>query len=103
MLGARRVHLVAALVVGRRFRIMTLARERTYPRMILSDNGTELTSNAILSLAAGAWRRVALHRTRETDASTVSETEEVSSPAALTHRCHFERILRKRPQKFGLP
>jgi transposase InsO family protein len=76
--GARRVHLVAALVVGRRFRIMTLvddftrecfglvvdtsltgmrvvreldriAERRNYPRMIVSDNGTELTSNAILA------------------------------------------------------
>ena len=53
-------------------------------------------------LAAGAWRRVALHRTRETDASTVSETEEVSSLAALTNRHYFERGLGKRPKKFGL-
>jgi transposase InsO family protein len=72
------VRLVAALVVGRRFRVMTpvddftreclglvvdtslagmrVAREldriaelRNYSRMIVSDNGTELTSNAILA------------------------------------------------------
>ena len=83
------------LASGRRFRILTLVDDftreclglvvdtsltglrvvreldriadlRSYPRMIVSDNGTELTSNAIL-----AWqqqRGMALHRTGQTDA-----------------------------------
>jgi hypothetical protein len=79
------------LVSGRRFRILTLvddftreclglvvdasltglrvareldriAEQRRYPCMIVSDNGTELTSNAILGMAAGARRQMALHR-----------------------------------------
>ena len=85
------------LVSGRRFRILTLvddftreclglvvdtsltglrvAREldriaelRGYPCMIVSDNGTELTSNAILAWQQQTWRRMALHRTGQTDA-----------------------------------
>jgi putative transposase len=86
-----------ALVCGRRFRVFALidqfnreclalvadtsisgkrvAREldaavAVYgrPAMIVSDNGTELTSNAILRWAQDrgvAWRGVALHRTRQ--------------------------------------
>ena len=85
------------LVSGRRFRILTLVDDftreclglvvdtsltglrvvreldrivelRGCPRMIVSDNGTELTSNAILALATGAPCRMALHCARQTDA-----------------------------------
>ena len=85
------------LVSGRRFRILTLvddftreclglvvdtsltglrvAREldriaelRGYPCMIVSDNGTELTSNAILAWQQEHACRMALHRAGQTDA-----------------------------------
>jgi hypothetical protein len=102
MLGARRVHLVAALVVGRRFRIITLGEDFTRECLGLVVD-TSLTGVRVArELDRIAELRNYLRSTRETDASTVSATEEVSSLAALTHRCHFERILRKRPQKFGL-
>ena len=44
---------------------------RGRPAMIVSDNGTELTSNAILALAGGARRAVALHRARQAAAERV--------------------------------
>jgi putative transposase len=40
-----------------------IVAERGKPAMIVSDNGTELTSNAILG--RGEWRRMALHRARQ--------------------------------------
>lgn len=97
------------LASGRRFRILTLvddftreclslvvdtsltglrvAREldriaelRGYPCMIVSDNGTELTSNAILAWQQQRARRMALHRTRQTDAEWLCR--ELQRPAA---------------------
>ncbi len=45
-----------------------IAERRGYPCMIVSDNGTELTSNAILAWQKGAAGRVALHRARKANA-----------------------------------
>jgi hypothetical protein len=45
-----------------------IAELRGYPRMIDSDNGTELTSNATPGMAAAAWRRTALYRAGQADA-----------------------------------
>lgn len=49
-----------SLTEGRRIRILcVIAEARGYPCMVVSDNGTELTSPAI---------RMAAHRTRRTNA-----------------------------------
>ncbi len=45
-----------------------IIESRGFPRMIVSDNGTEFTSNAILAWQEGAWDRMALHRTWQADA-----------------------------------
>ena len=45
-----------------------LIERRGKPRMIVSDNGTEFTSNAVLHWSKEHRVRVALHRTRQTDA-----------------------------------
>jgi len=45
-----------------------LITRRGKPGMIVSDNGTELTSNAILILVPGPWDRLAVHRPRQTNA-----------------------------------
>jgi hypothetical protein len=91
------VHLVAALVVGRRFRIMTLVDDFTRECFGLVVD-TSLTGMRV----ARELDRIAEPRDYPRMIVGYNGTEEVSSPAALTHRCHFERILRKRLQKFGL-
>jgi hypothetical protein len=48
--------------------ISTALESRGYPRMIVSDNGTEFTSKRHIGLAGGAWDRMALHRSRQADA-----------------------------------
>ena len=45
-----------------------IAARRGLPLMIVSDNGTELTSHAILGWQAGTRRCLALHRARQADA-----------------------------------
>ncbi len=44
--------------------LTALIARRGKPGMIVSDNGTEFTSNAILTLGKGPCHRLALHRTR---------------------------------------
>ena len=63
-----------ALVVDTSLSGMRVAREldalveaRGRPLMIVSDNGTELTSRAILQWQEDNRRRVALHRARQAD------------------------------------
>lgn len=41
-----------------------IAEMRGYPCLVVSDNGAELTSNAILKLAGRPQGRLALHRLR---------------------------------------
>ena len=48
--------------------LTTLIERRGKPRMIVSDNGTEFTSNAILALGKEHTGRMALHRARQADA-----------------------------------
>jgi transposase InsO family protein len=64
-----------ALVADRSLTGQRVAREldriaalRGLPLMIVSDNGTELTSHAILGWQAGTRRCLALHRARQADA-----------------------------------
>ena len=57
-------------ISGRRVtrELTRLIERRGKPRMIVSDNGTEFTSNAVLRWSKEHRGRVALHRTRQTDA-----------------------------------
>ena len=48
--------------------LTTLIERRGKPGMIVSDHGTELSSNAILAWCAEHPRRLALHRSGQTDA-----------------------------------
>ncbi len=57
-----------------------LAEFRGLPLMIVSDNGTELTSHAILRMAGGARRRLALHRAGQAAAERLRR--ELQRPAA---------------------
>ena len=57
-------------ISGRRVarELTVLIERRGKPGMIVSDNGTELTSNAILAWCARASDRLALHRAGQADA-----------------------------------
>jgi putative transposase len=64
-----------ALVVDNSLSGIRVAREldgiverRGTPCMVVSDNGTELTSHAMTRLAAGPRRRMALHHSWQADA-----------------------------------
>ena len=48
--------------------LTTLIGTRGKPQMIVSDNGTEFTSNAMLGWSKGSRCRLALHRTGQADA-----------------------------------
>jgi len=57
-------------ISGRRVarELTALIERRGKPGMIVSDNGTEATSNAILKWCAEHKVRMALHRARQADA-----------------------------------
>ena len=57
---------------------------RGRPAMIVTDNGTELTSMAILRWCAGDRHRLALHRARQADSRTPSSR---ASTAACATNC----------------
>ena len=59
-------------ISGRRVvrELTDLIAERGKPLMIVSDNGTELTSNAVRGVRR-RWRRVALHRARQANPERV--------------------------------
>ena len=54
--------------------------ERGKPKMVVSDNGSELTSNAILTWADQQQRRMALHRAGQAHAECLHR--ELQRPAA---------------------
>ena len=86
--------------------LTTIIERRGKPRMIVSDNGTEFTSNAILRLEQRASDRVALHRSRQADAERLyrilqranarrtAQREPVprSQPGSANHRCLGHRL-----------
>jgi hypothetical protein len=112
------------LVSGRRFRILTLvddftrecldlvvdtsltglrvAREldriaelRSYPCMIVSDNGTA-DLKCYLDLATGARRRMALHRARQTDAEWLRRKLQRSPARRVPQRTPVHQFSRTR-------
>lgn len=73
-----------------------IARVRGYPCMVVSDNGTELTSNAILRWQEDPEGRVALHRTRQTHAERLRGKLQRPSARRVPQRA-FVRQLAPRP------
>ncbi|WP_352683460.1 DDE-type integrase/transposase/recombinase [Mesorhizobium sp. M0601] len=57
-------------ISGRRVarELTELIAHRGKPRMVVSDHGTEFTSNAVLACVEGSRDRMALHRARQADA-----------------------------------
>ena len=65
--------------------------ERSLPAMIVSDNGTELTSMAILRWVEGARGRVALHRARQAAAEWVHRKLQCPPSRRVLERDHLHQ------------
>jgi hypothetical protein len=66
--------------------------DRGYPCMVVSDNGTELTSNAMLEVAGGAPCRVALHRAGQAHAERLRGELQRTPPGRMPQRASVPQL-----------
>ena len=80
----------------------TIIAQRGKPATCVSDNGTELTSMAILRWCPGHRRRVALHRARQADRQCLHRKPERQIPGRVSERQLVPEPRRGTPKMRGL-
>ena len=81
-------------ISGRRVarELTALIERRGKPGMIVSDNGTEFTSNAMFSLGAGQQGRLAFHCARKADAEWLLSSRSTLEKLAVQTASGSERL-----------